>query len=91
HESGHALVAYMIPGADPVHKVTIIPRGMALGLTQQVPLDDRHTYDKEYLLDMLAILYGGRAAEVLIVGGEAHLVREREQPADLFRGERLLP
>ncbi len=68
HESGHALVAKLLPHADPVHKVTIIPRGMALGLTQQVPLDDRHTYAKEYLLDMLAILYGGRAAEELVLG-----------------------
>jgi cell division protease FtsH len=68
HESGHALVAKLIPGADPVHKVTIIPRGMALGLTQQIPLDDRHTYSKVFLLNQLAILFGGRAAEELVLG-----------------------
>ncbi|HWP65248.1 MAG TPA: ATP-dependent zinc metalloprotease FtsH [Candidatus Limnocylindria bacterium] len=68
HESGHALVAKLLPGADPVHKVTIIPRGMALGLTQQVPLDDRHTYSREYLLNNLSILFGGRAAEELVLG-----------------------
>jgi len=68
HESGHALVAKLLPGADPVHKVTIIPRGMALGLTQQVPLDDRHTYSKSFLLNNLAILFGGRAAEELVLG-----------------------
>jgi cell division protease FtsH len=68
HESGHALVAKLLPGADPVHKVTIIPRGMALGLTQQVPLDDRHTYSKTFLLNNLAILFGGRAAEELVLG-----------------------
>jgi cell division protease FtsH len=68
HESGHALVAKLVPGADPVHKVTIIPRGMALGLTQQVPLDDRHTYSKVYLLDELAVFFGGRAAEELVLG-----------------------
>jgi len=68
HESGHALVAKLLPGADPVHKVTIIPRGMALGLTQQIPLDDRHTYSKSFLLNNLAILFGGRAAEELILG-----------------------
>jgi len=68
HESGHALVAKLLPNADPVHKVTIIPRGMALGLTQQVPIDDRHTYGKDYLLDVLAILFGGRAAEELVLG-----------------------
>ena len=68
HESGHALVAKLTPHADPVHKVTIIPRGMALGLTQQVPIDDRHTYSKDYLLDRLAIMFGGRAAEELILG-----------------------
>jgi cell division protease FtsH len=68
HESGHALVAKLVPGADPVHKVTIIPRGMALGLTQQVPLDDRHTYSREFLLGDLAIFFGGRAAEELVLG-----------------------
>jgi cell division protease FtsH len=68
HESGHALVAKLLPDADPVHKVTIIPRGMALGLTQQVPLDDRHTYSKSFLLNNLAILMGGRAAEELVLG-----------------------
>jgi len=68
HESGHALVAKLLPGADPVHKVTIIPRGMALGLTQQIPLDDRHTHSKAFLLQNLAILFGGRAAEELVLG-----------------------
>jgi len=56
HEAGHALVAAMTPGADPVHKVTIIPRGMALGLTMQLPEDDKHTYTREYLETMLAVL-----------------------------------
>jgi len=68
HESGHALVAKLTPGADPVHKVTIIPRGMALGVTQQLPIDERHTYTRAYLLDNLAILFGGRAAEELVLG-----------------------
>lgn len=68
HEAGHALVARLIPGTDPVHKVTIIPRGMALGVTQQVPLDDRHTWSREYILDRLAIMFGGRVAEELVLG-----------------------
>jgi cell division protease FtsH len=68
HESGHALVARLLPGADPVHKVTIIPRGMALGATQQVPTDDRHTYSKDYLHNNLTILFGGRAAEEMVFG-----------------------
>jgi cell division protease FtsH len=68
HESGHALVAKLLPGTDPVHKVTIIPRGMALGLTQQIPLDDRHTYSREYLRNNLTILFGGRAGEELVLG-----------------------
>ena len=67
HESGHALVARMLPGTDPVHKVTIIPRGMALGVTQQLPEDDRHTYKKQFILNNLAILYGGRVAEELVL------------------------
>ncbi len=68
HEAGHALVAKLLPGADPVHKVSIIPRGMALGVTQQVPLDDRHSYTKEYIRNSLTIRFGGRAAEELILG-----------------------
>ena len=67
HESGHALVAVLLPGADPVHKVTIIPRGMALGLTQQLPIDERHSQDKQYLLNNVTILFGGRVAEELIL------------------------
>jgi len=63
HEAGHALVAAMTPGADPVHKVTIIPRGMALGVTMQLPIDDKHSYSKEYLEARLAILMAGRIAE----------------------------
>jgi cell division protease FtsH len=63
HEAGHALVARLTPGTDPVHKVTIIPRGRALGLTQQLPVDDRHTYPRHYLVGNLAVLLGGRAAE----------------------------
>jgi cell division protease FtsH len=67
HEAGHALVAKLLPGADPIHKVTIIPRGMALGLTQQLPVDEKHTYPKEYLLTSLVILFGGRVAEELVL------------------------
>ncbi|MBI2964446.1 MAG: ATP-dependent metallopeptidase FtsH/Yme1/Tma family protein [Deltaproteobacteria bacterium] len=65
HEAGHALVAAMTPGADPLHKVTIIPRGMALGVTQQLPVDDRHTYPLSYLEGQLTIMMGGRQAEEL--------------------------
>jgi len=68
HEAGHALVAKLIPGADPVHKVTIIPRGMALGLTQQVPSDDRYTASRHRLENDLAIFFGGRAAEEIVLG-----------------------
>lgn len=67
HEAGHALVAKMIPGSDPIHKVTIIPRGRALGITQQLPIDERHTYSKDYLLDNITILLGGRVAEELVL------------------------
>ena len=67
HEAGHALVAKLLPGTDPVHKVTIIPRGMALGLTQQLPIDEKHTYPREYLLSNLTILFGGRVAEELVL------------------------
>ena len=67
HEAGHALVAVLVPGADPLHKVTIIPRGMALGVTQQLPVDDRHTYPRAYLEGQLAIMMGGRLAEELFL------------------------
>src|SRR5215469_3075847 len=63
HEAGHALVAAMLPNADPLHKVTIIPRGMALGVTMQLPIDDKHSYNRDYLLAQLAILMAGRIAE----------------------------
>ncbi len=66
HEAGHALMAKLLPGADPVHKVTIIPRGRALGMTMQLPIDDRHSYSKEFLYNTLSILFGGRVAEELI-------------------------
>jgi cell division protease FtsH len=65
HEAGHALVAKLTPGTDPIHKVTIIPRGRALGATQQLPVDDRYTHDKSYLDNALSVLLGGRAAEEL--------------------------
>jgi len=68
HESGHTLVAKLLPNTDPIHKVTIIPRGRALGLTQQLPLDEKHTYPKDYLLNSLCILMGGRAAEEIVLG-----------------------
>ncbi|NOS82997.1 MAG: ATP-dependent metallopeptidase FtsH/Yme1/Tma family protein [Nitrospira sp.] len=67
HEAGHALIAKLIPGTDPVHKVTIIPRGRALGVTMQLPVDDRHGYSKGYLYNQLAILMGGRVAEELVL------------------------
>lgn len=66
HESGHALVARLLPGTDPIHKVTIIPRGRALGLTQQLPIDEKHTYPRRHLLNNIVILLGGRAAEYLV-------------------------
>jgi cell division protease FtsH len=66
HEGGHALVAYLLPGADPLHKVTIIPRGRALGLTMQLPTDDRYSYSKEFLVNQITILLGGRAAEEIV-------------------------
>jgi cell division protease FtsH len=67
HEAGHALVAQSLPGADPVHKVTIIPRGRALGLTQQLPADDKYNYSRDYLLSRITILLGGRAAEEMVL------------------------
>ena len=67
HEAGHALMAKLLPGTDPVHKVTIIPRGRAMGMTMQLPIDDRHSYSKEFLYNTLSILFGGRVAEELIL------------------------
>ncbi len=66
HEAGHTLVARFLPGTDPIHKVSIIPRGRALGVTMQLPVDDRHTYSKTYLENNLAVLFGGRAAEEIV-------------------------
>ncbi len=66
HEAGHALVAQLTPGADPIHKVTIIPRGMALGVTQQLPIEDKYTHSRSYLNDTIKVLLGGRAAEDII-------------------------
>ena len=69
HEAGHALLAVLLPHADPVHKVTIIPRGMALGVTMQLPVDDKHNYSRDYLNDQIAILLGGRIAEEITTDG----------------------
>ncbi|MCD4716933.1 MAG: ATP-dependent zinc metalloprotease FtsH, partial [Desulfobacterales bacterium] len=67
HEAGHTLVARLLPGTDPIHKVTIIPRGRSLGLTQQLPVDEKHTYPKDYLVSNICISMGGRAAEELVL------------------------
>jgi len=67
HEAGHTLVAKLLPNTDPIHKVTIIPRGRALGVTQQLPMDEKHTYPKEYLVNNITIMMGGRAAEELVL------------------------
>ncbi len=69
HEAGHALLTVVLPTADPVHKVTIIPRGLAMGLTQQLPVDEKHNYSREYLTDQIAILLGGRIAEEVCLDG----------------------
>jgi cell division protease FtsH len=68
HESGHAVLSYVLPFADPLLKVSIIPTGMALGVTQQLPLEERHIYKREYIEDSLAVRMGGRVAELLIYG-----------------------
>jgi len=68
HEAGHTLVAKFLPGTDPIHKVTIIPRGRALGVTQQLPMDEKHNYPKEFLLNEIAIMMGGRVAEEIVFG-----------------------
>src|SRR5439155_4242862 len=68
HEGGHAVLAYVLEHADPVHKVTILPTGLALGVTQQLPLEERHIYPREYIEDSLAVRLGGRCAEELVYG-----------------------
>jgi cell division protease FtsH len=68
HEGGHAVLAYVLPHADPVHKVTILPTGMALGVTQQLPMEERHIYPRDYIEDSLAVRMGGRVAELLVYG-----------------------
>jgi cell division protease FtsH len=68
HEGGHAVLAYVLPDADPVHKVTILPTGMALGVTQQLPIEERHTYWREYIEDAVCVMMGGRCAEALVLG-----------------------
>ncbi|HWE54981.1 MAG TPA: ATP-dependent zinc metalloprotease FtsH [Acidimicrobiales bacterium] len=68
HEGGHAVLAYILPDADPVHKVTILPTGMALGVTQQLPIEERHTYWREYIEDAMCVMMGGRCAEQLTLG-----------------------
>jgi cell division protease FtsH len=68
HEAGHALLAVMLPHAEPIHKVSIIPRGMALGITMQLPTDEKHNYSREHLEDQIAILLGGRIAEEITIG-----------------------
>jgi cell division protease FtsH len=68
HEGGHAVLAYLLPHADPVHKVTILPAGLALGVTQQLPMEERHIYPREYIEDSLAVRMGGRVAEMLVYG-----------------------
>lgn len=86
HESGHALVAMLTPGTDPIHKVTIIPRGRSLGLTQQLPEDDRYNYSKEYLIKKISILLGGRVAEELVLNQQSTGAKQDiEQSTDLAR------
>ncbi|MCI4458779.1 MAG: ATP-dependent zinc metalloprotease FtsH [Thermocrinis sp.] len=70
HEAGHAIMSLMVPGSDALHKVSIIPRGMALGVTQQLPIDDKHMYDRQDLMGRLIVLFGGRAAEEVFYGKE---------------------
>ncbi|RMD57877.1 MAG: cell division protein FtsH, partial [Nitrospirae bacterium] len=66
HEAGHAIVAWVLPGTDPIHKISIVPRGMAMGVTQLIPKEDRHYYPRSYLLNKLCVAMGGRVAEKLV-------------------------
>ncbi|HTV12834.1 MAG TPA: ATP-dependent zinc metalloprotease FtsH [Acidimicrobiales bacterium] len=90
HEGGHAVLAYVLPDADPVHKVTILPTGMALGVTQQLPIEERHTYWREYIEDSLCVMMGGRCAEQLVfntlsTGGSNDLQRATETARKMVR------
>ncbi len=90
HEGGHAVLAYLLPYADPVHKVTILPTGMALGVTQQLPLEEKHINSKEYIEDSLAVRMGGRVAEMIIygdlsTGASNDLVRNTELARKMVR------
>jgi cell division protease FtsH len=86
HEAGHALVARLLPGTDPVHKVTIIPRGRSLGLTQQLPMVEKHTYPKDYLQNNICILMGGRAAEEIMLNTQTTgAENDIEKASDLAR------
>jgi len=90
HEGGHAVLAYVLPDADPVHKVTILPTGLALGVTQQLPIEERHTYWREYIEDSLCVMMGGRCAEQLMfgtlsTGGSNDLQRATEMARKMVR------
>ena len=86
HEAGHALVAMLIPGADPMHKVTIIPRGMSLGVTMQLPVDDKHTYSKKFLEARLTVMMGGRIAEEIFMNqATTGAGNDFEQATDMAR------
>jgi cell division protease FtsH len=90
HEGGHAVLAYVLPDADPVHKVTILPTGMALGVTQQLPIEERHTYWREYIEDAVCVMMGGRCAEQLVLtslstGGSNDLQRATEMARKMVR------
>ena len=90
HEGGHALCAYVLDNADPVHKVTILPTGMALGMTQQLPIEEQHAYNKRYIEDMLAVMLGGRVAEEVVfknvsTGAQDDLVRATEIARKMVR------
>ena len=86
HEAGHTLVARLLPGTDPIHKVTIIPRGRSLGLTQQLPMDEKHTYPKDDLKNNICILMGGRAAEEIMLNTQTTgAENDIEKASDLAR------
>ncbi|HVT76014.1 MAG TPA: hypothetical protein VHD87_03210, partial [Acidimicrobiales bacterium] len=90
HEGGHALLAYVLPHADPLHKVSIIPSGMALGVTQQLPVEDKHMYGVEYIEDALCVRMGGRVAEKIVfgdlsTGASDDLVRNTELARKMVR------